>query len=120
MDLKLDATGDLELIDGETSLTDGTTAIAQDMTIRLKTFLGEWFLDQRIGLPYFQTILVKNPNLPVIQTIFRQAVLETTGIIGISDFEFNFDTSVRQLSISFEAKTEDLDTFIFEFSEFIL
>lgn len=120
MDIKLDLTGDLDVTNGEVTLTDGTEAIAQDMTIRLKTFLGEWFLDQRIGLPYFQSILIKNPNLPVIQTIFRQAILETTGIVDISDFEFNFDTSVRQLSISFEAKTEDLDTFIFEFSELIL
>lgn len=119
-DLKLDLTGDLDVTNGEVTLTSGIDSIIQDVAVRLKTFLGEWFLDQRVGIPYFQNILIKNPNLPVIQTIFQQAILETEGVLSITNFEFNFDTASRQLDISFEAKTDDLDTFIFEFSEFIL
>lgn len=120
MDLKLDSSGDLELINGNVSLTEGVEVVVQNLRIRLKTFLGEWFLDQRVGLPYFQNILVKNPNLPVIQTILRKAILETEGMDSVTEFNFNFDTATRQLSVSFQGKTKDLDTFIFEFQEFIL
>jgi hypothetical protein len=37
-------------------------AIAQTIVIRLKTFLGEWFLDENRGLPYLTQIFGKKLN----------------------------------------------------------
>lgn len=47
---------DLEIANGDFALChDEAHAIAQAISIRLKTFSGEWFLDTRVGLPYDQS-----------------------------------------------------------------
>ena len=51
IDLKLDATGDLELsAAGDISATD---SIVQAVRIRLLWFFGEWRLMPSLGFPYF-------------------------------------------------------------------
>lgn len=108
MDLKLDTNWDLELTaDGsDLLLVDGVDAIAQDLTTRLRTFLGEWFLDKRVGMPYFQQILGQKPRLNLLNSIFANAILQTPGIIGpINDLVIEFDGVTRNLSVSFRCDT---------------
>lgn len=55
IDLKLDATGDLELsAAGDISATD---SIVQAVRIRLLWFFGEWRLMPSLGFPYFENLL---------------------------------------------------------------
>lgn len=106
MDLALDPqTGDLLLESGNLRLTSGLDAIAQDVTIRLRFFLGEWFLDTRVGVPYFQEILVKNPNIPRVTQLLRQVVQETPGVTSVDRFDFSFDAATRKASVAFTAST---------------
>ena len=112
-DLKLDpGTGDLAIEDHSLVLATGVEAIAQDCRVRLKFFLGEWFLDTRLGVPYYQRILGKKPRLPTIRSIFRKVILTTPGIINVSDLVVDFELRTRKLSVSFRAiSTEGSFTF---------
>jgi hypothetical protein len=108
MDLKLTGAGDIE-IDEETYdvvLVDGVDAIAQDCDIRLQFFLGEWYLDTRLGIPYYQEILGFKPRLTAVKGIFRKAILSTPGILSfLEPLEINYDNTTRTLGVSFRADT---------------
>ena len=107
-DIKLAANGDLFLDDnGSAVLVDGDKATVQQMLIRFKFALGEWFRDIRIGVPFFREILVKNPNLTRVRAIYRQLILTTPGIESLEKFSLTLDVSTRALSLSFIARKTD-------------
>ena len=119
-DIKLDDNGDM-FLDGSGSmvLVTGDEAIAQQFRIRFRFALGEWFLDTRVGVPYFQEILVKNPNLTRVRGIYRQLIETTPGIESIEEFTLTLDNSTRTLSLSFAARKTDGETIEFN-DEFII
>ena len=99
VELALDpATGDLAI---PVAFIRGAEALAQRLTVRFKFFLGEWFLDTRQGIPYFRDILVKNPNISLVQSIFRRATLLTPGVLAIRRFGTKLEEQgrVRRLTI---------------------
>lgn len=101
--------GDLALTDGQITLTpDLKTAVAQHIVIRLRTFFGEWFLDTREGVPYFEIVFIKNPNMARITAIFRAVILETPGVSSLSRLVLDTDPVTRALSVTkLEAKLDD-------------
>ena len=105
MDLKLDENGDLAIENDDLVLVDGLEAIVQDCEVRLNFFFGEWFLDTRLGVPWFQRILGQKPRLVAVKSIIKKAILTTPGILSIIDFDLNWDSARRNLSIEFRANT---------------
>lgn len=105
MDLKLDSNDDLAIENNDLILLDGLEAIQQDVDNSLSFFQGEWFLDLRWGVPYYQDILGKKPRLNVIKSILTEAILKVNGISTVFDLEVDFDGNTRILSVSFRAST---------------
>lgn len=106
MDLALDSTGDLDITtDGDIYLTTGTDAVRQDLQIRLAFFQGEWFMDTRIGLPYFQQILGQKPRYAVLAQIYRKVIMSAALVTAIENLEFDWDGTTRTLDVSFNAVT---------------
>ena len=103
-DLQLDTTGDLLVQDDELKLVIDDDAIVQHTSIRLRFFQGEFFLDTRLGVPYFDQILIKNPDLVAIRGILREAILETPGIQALDAFTTDFDAATRKLTVTFTAR----------------
>jgi hypothetical protein len=93
------ATNDLQITNGDLSLVTGSDAIAQDLQQRLQSWLGEWFLDTTWGIPFKQQILVKNPNLDLIQADILLATTDTPGVVQVTDFDFIYDNNARSLSV---------------------
>ncbi len=112
-DLALDNDGDLDISGAELSIVRDDDALVQHCQIRFRLVKGEWFLDTRVGMPYFEKILVKNPDTVVIGALFRKAILEQPGIVEITRFELEFDSAARQLSLAFTAKKDDGGTLSF-------
>lgn len=105
-DLKLDtATGDLDLSSNDLEIVDGDDAIVQNLRIRYRFFLGEWFLDTREGIPYYQRILVKNPTQADVNAILREVALTTPGIAEVDRFDATLDNRSRELSIGLWARS---------------
>ena len=102
-DIRLDpiTNADIDLSTEALELVDGTDAIAQHLLIRLRFVKGEYFLDTRLGVPYFEDIFIKNPNLVVVRALFRETILETPGVLSIERFDMDFDTANRKLRVDF-------------------
>lgn len=100
-------TDDILILKGDLVLTIGREAIRQHIQQRLRSFSGEWFLDLAAGLPYYQSILVKNPNLQAIQGILQAEIIATPGVLELQDFRLNYDNKTRRLTCEFTVSTID-------------
>lgn len=99
--------GDLALVNGDLAFVDGSEYTRQLIQCRFRMFLGEWFLDVREGVPYYQEILVKNPNREVVQSVFRDVLKNTPGVQEIDTFEVVLDRETRALRFNFVCQTDD-------------
>ncbi len=105
--LLLTLAGDLDFSSGGLQIVEGPDEITQKLFTRLQFFLGEWFLDKRQGIPYYEKILIKNPDLVIVQAIFREAILETPGVTSLLDvIQTDLETATRKLSVRFAAQLD--------------
>jgi len=116
-DLALDATtGDFLLSSGDAYLTTEYAAIAQDIRLRLRFFRGEWLLDTDAGVPYFQSIMVKAPNLAIIRSVLADEIEKAPGVKSITRLELDFDRASRELTVTGSVNTDlgelDLNTLL--------
>lgn len=114
-DLKLDESShDLVIEDDDLVIVDGVAAVSQEVKIRLQFFLGEWFLDTRIGVPYFEKILGQKPRITALKGLFRKAIMSTPGMISMSDYFVTYEGTTRVLTVRFTGKAS---SGIFDFDE---
>lgn len=105
-DLKIDqATNRLVMESGDLVLTQGQDTIQQHLISRLRSFRQEWFLNLDEGVPYFQEVLKKNPNPKIIDAIFKDVIVNTDGVIELTEFDLKFDTEARKLLVAFTCET---------------
>lgn len=104
-DLLLDNDGDLALVDGDLQLVSGVEAIRQDAQLRLRFIRGEWFLDPTVGVPYFQDVFVKNPDLARIRAVLIDELRRTPGIVEVPELTVTLDSATRRLTGTFRAVT---------------
>jgi len=106
IDLALDrGTHDLYIPADDLVLVTGLEQLQQNLTIRLRFFLREWFLDENAGVPYYDDILIKNPNVPDIENILKSYILDTPDVIELLEFDTVFEPTQRTLEVSFKART---------------
>lgn len=74
---------------------------------RFLFFRGEWFLDTREGVPYFQVVLVKQPNLDVIRRLFMSIIKSVETIDSVTKCDVYFLPETRELAMEFEAFGKD-------------
>lgn len=102
IDLKLvPQTNDLEFKTFDFSLVDGLDQVAQNLAIRLRFFLGEWFLNINEGIPYYEFILVKAPNQIQVESLLKEEILNTKDVVELTGFTSSFDKSRRIFSVRF-------------------
>lgn len=87
------------------AMTGDLDGIRQQVELRLGFFKGEWFLDEEAGLPWYEEILVKNPNLIRIRDIFRTAILSVNGISDVTYLDVRF-TGAWTVTVEFRATTD--------------
>ena len=81
---------------------ESAEVVAQRLSIRLKTFLGEWFLDVEYGVPYYQQILAKKTTKVAVDRIFQQQILSERGVRELVSFSSTFEN--RQYNMSFKVR----------------
>lgn len=105
IDLKLNAAGDLDISTaGDISSTD---SIIQAVRIRLLWFFGEWRLMPSLGFPYFEYLLVKNPNESKLRYLIRETVMSVDGVKDVTNILFNIDKKSRSASIAVSFATDE-------------
>lgn len=93
-------------------LVSGIDQISQNLNIRLRFFLGEWYLDTTVGVPYYQFFFVKNPNRIQVETFLKDEIIRTPGVIELTSFSSDFKGTTRDFSVKFSAQTESGETAI--------
>lgn len=92
-DIELDGTNNLRFV-------SDAEAIGQHIRQRLKFYLGEWFLDTRIGLDWFGDVLGGSPERrSVAEAMIKREVLATPGVTGIAEIDIRVDRATRGLIV---------------------
>lgn len=95
--------GDIELTaSGSVVLLTGAAYVRQKLSTLFRFFLGEWFLDQRQGLPWFRDVFVKDPDINTIRSVFREVIFSVGEIAAIKRMNPVYDAAARLLSFDFE------------------
>lgn len=106
----LDENGDL-ITNGEIWKYD-KEAISQTIATRLKLFLGEYFRDISDGVPWFEKengtegILGKGFSLAQVESILRNRIARTEGVVKLLSFNISYDETERKITISTMVLTE--------------
>lgn len=80
--------GDLYLgPDGQFALTQTLSEeVAQLLYTRFRFFQGEWFLDESVGVPWYQSILGQKQSAAVVSQILRNVVATCPGVASVDSF----------------------------------
>lgn len=107
IDLKLDPTShDLVINSYDLQLIDQVDQIVQAVKMRLLTIFGEWFLDAREGVRYFDIVCSKNPDVSLIDSIMKATIVETPGVRELMSYSSTLNSSARTLSVTFQVNTD--------------
>jgi len=106
-----DGTHDLVFKNGECPVTrtpasneDILELVGQRLKIRLLTFQGEYDLDTTLGVPWFQSVLVRGVTKSQIDNIIREQILSDEGVMEIVEFESTLSKGLYTLR--FKASTD--------------
>lgn len=115
--LALDAAGDVKV---PFEWLRGPAAVVQRVRIRFRLWRGEWFLDQRIGVPYRENVLVKNPDKPLVSALFRRVMADTPGVANVESLDATYDRRARSVLIDARATLTDGALLVIQSEPFIV
>jgi hypothetical protein len=97
---KLDADRDMVFGHGQADFyRDVPNAPAQAVGTRLRLISGEWFIDVTEGVPY-QVSALGTGKRDTIEPMFRQAILRTQDVTGISAWSSSFNPDSRTYTVA--------------------
>ena len=104
-DILLTLDGDLSIDEfGDISLTD---SVRQAVRIRLLWFLEEWRFAPTFGVPYFESVFIKNPSLAQIRSIIRKEVISVDEVLDARNISIDFDRVKRTARITLDIVTAE-------------
>ena len=86
---------------------DGAERVAQAIGIRLRTWLGEWFLDATHGVPYLDDVLGKARRPEMVDAVLRAQILDVAGVQGIERFALTLDAKARTARVEFTVRSDE-------------
>lgn len=102
LDIKVDNDNDIVITeDGDFLIEEND--ISQAIKIRLRWIAGEWRLGPSLGFPAFEDLFVKNPNLNIIMSDIREAVMDVDGVEECSVEVIDFDRRLRTAVFKYTA-----------------
>ncbi len=100
------ATGDLPPV---TSFVTGAELVTQRARVRLATFLGDWVLDQTVGIDFVGIRQQKPPDLPAINAVILAELAGTPGVLRVESIDTTFDPVTRIIKTTGTAVVQDGD-----------
>lgn len=89
--------GDLTINNsGNLSLVEGLVELRQEITTKLRSVRGEWFLDTTFGLPYKERILKLGVERQTVKGIFDAEIMSNPDVVRITKSEAFLDTKARK------------------------
>lgn len=97
---------------GDIAFVVDLEGVAQACRQAMRLQLGEWFLDEQAGLPWFRGadgargILDKNPDLGAVRELVRDALLTVAGVLSVTSIDVSLDKSARALTVTFTVASD--------------
>lgn len=85
--------------------SDLVDVVTQRLYIRLKTFLGEWFLNVEYGVPY-ERILGQKVRKSVVDMILQEQIMMEQGVKQIEFFESSLENRTRIYACRFRVRVD--------------
>lgn len=105
MDIQLDSSGHILLTTNGLSLVnDRALLVAQRLSVRLRTYLGEWFLDTTMGIDWFADVLLKNVSKQTVDSILQNELVKDRFVVKIKTFSSSVVNRNYICSFSVEIK----------------
>jgi hypothetical protein len=104
-DILLAPDGDLRISDkGDITLTD---SVRQAVRLRLLWFLGEWRFAPSFGMPYFEDILIKTPNIERVKQLVRNEAMTVVEVTDVRNVAVAVNSAERTAKISLDIVTSE-------------
>lgn len=111
MDIQLDSNGHILLTTNGLSLVnDRALLVAQRLSVRLRTYLGEWFLDTTMGIDWFADVLLKNVSKQTVDSILQNELIKDRFVVKIKTFSSSVIN--RNYVCSFSVEIEGMERIV--------
>lgn len=111
MDIQLDSNGHILLTTNGLSLVnDRALLVAQRLSVRLRTYLGEWFLDTTMGIDWFADVLLKNVSKQTVDSILQNELVKDRFVVKIKTFSSSVIN--RNYVCSFSVEIEGMERIV--------
>ena len=95
---RVDKNHDWTFGQGFSNYASESEAIAQNVQTRLWSFTNDWFLDLEHGLPWLEQ-MGRNVDLSDWEIRIKRHVLQTDGVVKITDYEAILNQDNRKLEV---------------------
>jgi hypothetical protein len=85
---------------------DSLEYLAQKVRCAISLFLGEWYLNVYLGVPYIPSVGEKDEHRPLLESVMKERITDVEGVKKLIYFSSNYDKAKRTLSIRFIADTD--------------
>lgn len=103
-DILLDKDGDIGLTEaGDISLV---TSPVQEVLIKLRWYFAEWVFDPDKGIPWFESILVKNPDVEGIKKRLIREMLDVDDVLEVTRMDIHIEAENRTAFVRFQFRTD--------------
>ena len=103
-DILLDRDRDIRLTEArDISLV---TSPVQEVLIRFRGYFAEWVFDPEKGIPWFESVLVKNPDIDGIRKRLTREMLEADDVLEVTRLDIRVDPESRNAVIRFQFRTD--------------
>lgn len=111
MDIQLDSNGHILLTtNGLSIVNDRALLVAQRLSLRLRTYLGEWFLDTTMGIDWFADVLLKNVSKQTVDSILQNELVKDRFVVKIKTFSSSVVN--RNYTCSFSVEIEGMERIV--------
>lgn len=107
IDIKVDDNDNIVIENGDIAIVKDAEEVEQSLKIRLKMWLGEWFLDESLGLDFLGKIFKKNYSKQDIDNEIKKVILGTFGVVRILAYssEVIKENKLETLKVKFSVST---------------
>ncbi len=102
----LDSNHDMHLAGSGFAIVRDADYVTQAIKTKLQLYQGEWFLNLKKGVPWFQEIFVAPADVGRAGALIQAEILAVEGVQYLSKYDNTFDAGIRELTITFDAVTD--------------
>jgi hypothetical protein len=93
---RLDENGDI-VLKGDTHAS-GVEEVRIELIATLRMFKGEYWRNVNLGVPWFESVFQKNPDLGYINAILNEVISNVSGVKQVMSLTTSYDNSMVEIS----------------------